>query len=106
MGRMIVMKPSWTPIGARTLKDLGRRSDIALVCAPWGTDENPHGKLYLRMNKNFPREKGWTTLCGPQWIGDRFVIPMIRPRDDSDQGWMDVAEKWQQERYRKKESQP
>lgn len=97
---MAKAKVDYKPIGKRLAKEIGRRSDIALVCAPWHTNENPHGMIYRRLNKHFPRDKGWVTLCGPQWFVDRFIIPLIRPRDDNDQGWMDIETKWRREKYK------
>lgn len=59
------------------LRGLGRCIDSAMVCADSEED------LRLELNTKYPHEK-WTTLRAPVWCGNKLVVMVVRPRNDSD----------------------
>ncbi len=69
---------SWQPITVKELKGLGRRIDSEWVVA------DDVAQLYGLLNAKYPHEE-WCMLRSPEWIGDKLVTLVVRPRNDEDE---------------------
>ena len=64
---------NWEPITLEELKELGRRINPEFVVA----DSEP--ELYGELNTKYPHTE-WALLKSPQWIGDKLVAFVVKPR--------------------------